>query len=204
MQSTLKNMVLVLFTITLVSSACVGLVNMITEAPIQQAKEQAVQQALQQVLPEFDSTERSEAEIMDMPVVIYVASKEDQKVGVAVETATKLGFGGIIRMMVGFDINGKVVNINVLEHSETPGLGSHMTDAENPLLGSFCDKCPGDMTLKVKKDGGDVDALTAATISSRAYTDAVQRAYAAYNSVAAKPEPVQVNTGATMIEIKEE
>jgi electron transport complex protein RnfG len=67
----------------------------------------------------------------------------------------------------------------VLEHSETPGLGSKMTGEGNPLFASFEGKNPSAMQLKVKKDGGEVDALTAATITSRAYIDAVERAFKA-------------------------
>ena len=75
------------------------------------------------------------------------------------------------------------MNIEVLEQAETPGLGTNMTVADNALLLSFRGKQAADVNMTVKKDGGDVDALTAATISSRAYADAVARAYAAFKSV---------------------
>lgn len=180
MKSSLKNMVLVLFAITLVCSACVGVVNMITEQPIADAKAKAEKEALCNVLPEFDDTEKSEHEIDGLNIAVYKASTAGKTIGYAVKTATKEGFGGVVRLMVGFDTEGRILNINVLEQSETPGLGTKMCDEGNPLLASFKDKKPAEMTLKVRKDGGDVDALTAATISSRAYTDAVACALAAY------------------------
>lgn len=77
--------------------------------------------------------------------------------------------------MAGFKPDGTIINITVLEHKETPGLGTKMT--EPSFKDQFVDKNPGNYELKVKKDGGPVDAITAATISSRAYCDAVQRAY---------------------------
>ena len=180
MKSTLKNMVSVLFAITLAASACVGAVNMITEEPIAAAKAKAVEDALREVLPEFDSTHVSVSEMDGLQIKTYTADAGSQRVGYAVETVTKEGFGGIVRLMVGFDTEGRILNINVLEQSETPGLGSKMCDEGNPLIKSFQNKKPAEMTLKVRKDGGDVDALTAATISSRAYTDAVARAVKAF------------------------
>lgn len=81
--------------------------------------------------------------------------------GYAVETMSKKGFGGAIRLMVGFDAAGRVLNVNVLEQTETPGLGTKMADEGNPLFASFEGRNPGEMKLAVKKDGGDVDALTA-------------------------------------------
>lgn len=195
MKSTLKNMVLVLFTITLVCSACVGVVNMITEQPIADAKAKADKTALENVLPAFDSATEAEYEIDGLAIKVYTATQADQTVGYAVKTATKEGFGGMVRLMVGFDCDGTILNINVLEQSETPGLGTKMCDECNPLLMSFKEKKPAEMTLKVRKDGGDVDALTAATISSRAYTDAVARALAAYDKATGKAS--DVSTGAT-------
>lgn len=191
MKSSLKNMVLVLFTITLVASAGVGAVNMITEDAIAEAKAKAVQDALKQVLPAFDETENTEQEIDGLKIKTYKALAAGETVGYAVETATKEGFGGMVKLMVGFDAEGRIFNINVLEQSETPGLGTKMCDEGNPLITSFKGRKPSEMTLKVRKDGGDVDALTAATISSRAYTDAVARAYKAFGNATDKKSTVK-------------
>ncbi len=190
MESTLKNMTAVLFGITLVASAGVGVVNRITEEPIAKAKEAATIAALNEVLPAFDATTTEALTIDELPITVYTATKGDEVAGYAVESMTKKGFGGIVRLMVGFTPAGEVINVNVLEQSETPGLGTKMTDEGNPLLTSvkgqlLADKQLVDGKLAVKKDGGDVDALTAATISSRAYVDAVNRAWTAYKNVSA-------------------
>ena len=189
MKSTLVNMTAVLFGITLVASAGVGVVNMITEEPIALAKEAATKAALTEVLPAFDTTEEQTLEIDQLPITVYTATKEGQVAGYAVQTMTKQGFNGVVRLMVGFTPEGEVVNVNVLEQSETPGLGTKMADEGNVLLGSIQgqkleNKKLVDGKLAVRKDGGDVDALTAATISSRAYVDAVNRAWMAYRKVA--------------------
>ena len=202
MESTLKNMVAVLFGITLVASAGVGVVNMITVEPIAQSKQAATTAALTEVLPPFDETTSEELTIDEVPITVYTATKGGVVAGYAVQSMSKLGFGGAVRMMVGFDPDGRVVNINVLEQTETPGLGTKMCDEGNPLLGSVKgqrleDKQLVDGKLAVRKDGGDVDALTAATISSRAYVDAVNRAWMAYKSVATGAPATDVASGAS-------
>ena len=121
---------------------------------------------------------------------------------VAVQSMTKQGFGGAVRLMEGFTPAGEVVNGNALEQTETPGLGTKMADEGNVLLRSVKgqkleDKKLVDGKLAVTMDGGDVDALTAATISSRAYVDAINRAWMAYKSVATGETPTDVASGAT-------
>ena len=196
MKSSLKNMVVVLFSITLIASLCVGLVNKITFEPIEKAKAENIQKALKNVLPEFDASEEKAMTVDELPVIVHTAKQGEQVVGYAVETMTTKGFSGVFRLMVGFRASGEVYNINVLEHSEIPGLGSKMGDEGNSLLVSFKDKNPANMKqpLAVVKDGGDVQALTAATISSRAYVDAVVRAY---NAVQQIKGGANVATGAT-------
>ncbi len=202
MKSTLFNMVAVLFSITLIASAGVGAVNMITVEPIAAAKEAATQAALGEVLPAFDATKTSDLVIDELPIVVYTATSGDEVVGYAVETMTKQGFSGVVKLMVGFLPDGTVNNVNVLQQAETPGLGTKMCDEGNPLLGSIQnqkleEKKLVDGKLAVTKDGGDVDALTAATISSRAYVDAVNRAWMAMKSVVGGTEPTDVASGAT-------
>ena len=200
MKSTLLNMTAVLFGITLVASAGVGVVNMITAEPIAQAKQAATKAALTEVLPPFDGTTSEELTIDEMPITVYTATKGGAVAGYAVQTMTKQGFSGVVRLMVGFTPEGEVVNVNVLEQSETPGLGTKMADEGNPLLMSVKgqkleEKKLVDGKLAVRKDGGDVDALTAATISSRAYVDAINRAWMAYRSVASGEAPSDVASG---------
>ena len=117
MKSTLVNMVAVLFTITLVASAGVGYVNMITVGPIAEAKAAATQSALRAVLPPFDRTETTELTLDELPVAVHTARSGEAVVGYAVETASKNGFSGMIRMVVGFDATGRVLNVNVLEQN---------------------------------------------------------------------------------------
>lgn len=198
MESSLKNMVLVLFTITFVASAAVGGVYTITKEPIAKAKVAAVENALKQVLPDFEATTSQTVEVNDMPIVAHTATVDGKAVGYAVESMSKNGFGGAIRLMVGFDTKGTILNINVLEQKETPGLGTKMAEENNPLLLSLKDKKGYEIKMTVRKDGGDIDALTAATISSRAYAEAVAIAYEAYEVACGwKKEADDVATGAT-------
>ena len=198
MESSLKNMVLVLFTITLLSSAAVGGVYMLTEEPIAQAKVAAVNNALKQVLPEYEATTSQDIEVNTLPIKVHTATVADKAVGYAVESISKNGFGGEVRLMVGFDTEGTILNINVLEQKETPGLGTKMADEGNVLLASLKDKNAAQINLTVKKDGGDIDALTAATISSRAYAEAVAVAYEAFKVACGwQTEAGDVATGAT-------
>lgn len=177
MKNSLLNMVLVLGSISLVASAGVGYVYKVTEEPIALAAEANKKAALGEVLPAFDAETASEAMLDEIPVTVHTATSGDQVVGYAVETATMKGFSGQFKLMVGFTSDGRVRAVKVLEHAETPGLGSKMTEAGNPLFASIDGRNPSEMNLAVKKDGGDVDALTAATITSRAYVDAVARAF---------------------------
>ena len=203
MKSTLFNMVAVLFTITLIASAGVGAVNMITEEPIAAAKQAATTAALANVLPAFDENSVSEQEIDGLPIKVYTATSGEAVVGYAVETLTKSGFGGSIRLMVGFLPDGNIYNVNVLEQAETPGLGSKMCDEGNALISSIKDKNAFTLEFKVKKDGGELDALTAATISSRAYYDAVARAKEAYLVASGKKQWADGVSGATTTENNE-
>ena len=197
MKSTLFNMVAVLFTITLIASAGVGAVNMITEEPIAAAKSAAEQEAVKNVLPEFDTVEATQ--IDSLAVVVNKATKGGEVVGYAIKCEAN-GFSGAVKLMVGFDTKGTILNVDVLEQKETPGLGTKMTikgdTIKNPLLKLNGKEAPK-TDLRVKKDGGDVDALTAATISSRAYTAAVAQAYSVFKVVASWTDKVEVYTGAS-------
>lgn len=197
MKSTLFNMVTVLFAVTLIASAGVGAVNMLTADAIAEAKALATTAAVKNVLPEFEKTENWEQMVGDIPVQIYKATSADAVVGYAVEAMSKSGFGGAIRVMVGFSTDGTILNVNVLEQKETPGLGTKMCDEGNVLLMSIKDKNPAQMQFSVKKDGGELDALTAATISSRAYYDAVKCAHNAFLLASGANVELDSETGAT-------
>ena len=203
MKSTLINMVAVLFSITLIASAGVGAVNMITVEPIAAAKAAATEAALGVVLPAFDKTESEELTIDEMPIVVYTATNAGETVGYAVETMTKSGFSGVVKLMVGFLPDGTINNVNVLQQAETPGLGTKRCDEGNPLVAGVKGK-EGTATFRVKKDGGEVDALTAATISSRAYLDAVNRACVAMMNVTGQEAPDGVSGATTVAENAEQ
>jgi len=178
-ESTFKNMALSLTLIALAASACLGFVYEITKMPIEVAVLNKKLEAIKQVVPEFNNNPNDESYKLPTgegdSLVVYPAKKDDVIVGYAVNTYTKNGFSGNISLMAGFKPDGTIINISVLEHKETPGLGTKMTEPE--FKNQFSDIKPGEFRLKVKKDGGDVDAITAATISSRAFCDAVQRGY---------------------------
>ena len=213
MQSSLKNMVLVLFTITAVSALLVGLVHNITKDVIAQTEEKAKNEAKFKVL----NTSESNAVVLadsvinkgtDYEVVVSIVEfKNDAtKMGYAVEapSITKSGYGGRIKLMVGFVEEGDnltISGVEVLSQNETPGLGANMTKPDNALLMSILAKDPAELNFKVKKDdyNGSFDSLTGSTISSRAYANAVETAYAGYLKAKGllNAEDVNTTSGAT-------
>jgi electron transport complex protein RnfG len=188
MQSTLKNMVLSLTLITLGASASLGFVYELTKEPIEMSLLNKKLEAIKQVVPAFTNNPNNDMFMVPTgegdSLEVYPAKKGDEVVGYAVRSYTNKGFSGYIGLMVGFKPDGTIYNINVLEQKETPGLGTKMVPEGTPDRPSFKDqfrgKDPAVFALKVKKDGGSVDAITAATISSRAFCDGVQRAYNAF------------------------
>lgn len=172
-------MVLTLLVITFISGGVLGYIYDLTKAPIAKAKLAKKVEAIKGVLPEFDNNPNEQVKTVAIDektaLEIYPATKDTKGVGTAVKTFSKNGFSGLVWLMVGFEPDGTIHNIEVLEHQETPGLGTKM--ATPKFKDQFKGKNPKDFKLQVKKDGGDVDAITAATISSRAFCDAVQRAY---------------------------
>ncbi len=200
MKSSLFNMVTVLLCITAVTSAAVGAVYYVTAEPIEIAKGQKKASALAQVLPPFDNAPAQQVDTVAVDggqALVYTATMAGEPVGYAVESAAA-GFAGDIRLMVGFDTQGAIRNIRVLEQGETPGLGAKVAEEGNPVEVSFVGKSPADLKMAVRKDGGDIDAITASTISSRAYVQAVSRAYAAYLEVSGgAAEEWDTSSGAT-------
>ncbi|MBN2237307.1 MAG: RnfABCDGE type electron transport complex subunit G [Bacteroidales bacterium] len=170
-------MVVVLFVVTIVAGFALGGVYNLTKEPIEIAKQAKLNDAIKAVLPDFDSMEEIEVTEANGTEILqfYVAKKDSVVIGTAVSTYTMKGFSGLIKLMVGFLPDGTINRISVLEQKETPGLGTKMTSPK--FKDQFLGVQPADFKLKVKKDKGDVDAITAATISSRAFCDAVQRAY---------------------------
>lgn len=197
MKSTITTMAVSLTLIAGCMGAALGLVHRLTAEPIAQAEAKARTDALEEVLPPVRGLEIGEAEQVQlpgdaMPVDVYRASLDGRLCGVAVETWTMDGFSGEIRVMVGFDASGRISGYKVLQSSETPGLGDK---AAEWFAGSGVDAATGataknsrsiigtSKPLKVSKDGGDIDGITAATITSRAFLGAVNRARQAFDAV---------------------
>lgn len=179
-KDTFMNMVISLFVITIISGFSLGYVNQLTEQPIKDAKVAKKTNAIKLVLPAFDNNPVEDvvlikAENVKDSVEVYPGFSNKEFVGAAVIGSSEKGFSGLVKLMIGFKASGEIQNIEVLEQKETPGLGTKMKDEK--FLQQFKDKNPSTYNLKVKKDGGEVDALTGATISTRAFTEATQMAY---------------------------
>jgi len=182
-ESTLGNMVVVLFAITLVAGLSLGYVNELTLEPKERARVAKKLKALNTVMPQFDNSPVNQVvkiqnDDLKDSIEIYPAFRESEFVGAGVAATSEKGYSGIVRLMVGFHSDGKIKNIVVLEQKETPGLGTKMKGEK--FLRQFRDKDPSTFDMKVEKDKGEVDALAGATISSRAFCEATQNAYEAY------------------------
>ena len=214
LESSLKNMLLSLTAIALIAAGLMASLYSVTSEPIQKSKEQKSVEAIKAVLPAFDKIENDTANGLN----IYKAYKADgQFIGAAVESMSKNGFGGEIKVMVGFDAQGNITEYSVLEQKETPGLGTKMatwfrpqTEKKKSLLetifhyevktaekqSSIIGKNPAVNKMTVSKDGGEIDAITASTISSRAFLESVRTAYNAY-AAANNQKQTDANSGAT-------
>jgi electron transport complex protein RnfG len=171
----------------------------LTKEPIEASKKAKQENAIKIVLPPFEKIAPVEtftiAELGDFKV-FRAYDNNDQFVGAAVESFSKNGFSGEISIMVGFDIDGNIVDYSVLNQKETPGLGTKMVDWFKTEKGnqSIKSKNPVKTNFTVSKDGGEIDAITAATISSRAFLEAVRSAYRIY---AESIQQMVVTIGAT-------
>lgn len=182
-KDTLLNMFIALFVICVVSGGVLGLVYNATKDPIAAAEAAKKTEAIKNVLPEFNELKETmvKSAMEDAEIPFYLAYDANNNfIGAAVETFTNKGFSGNISLMVGILANGTINNISVLQHAETPGLGSKMS--EPSFKDQFNNKNTTSFNFNVKKDGGDVDAITAATISSRAFCDAVNRALSTFEN----------------------
>ena len=179
-QSSLKNMVLCLTAVCLVCAALLGGVYALTYQPIQDAAQKALTESISQVLPE--GGQLSEVQYFDAEGIdeYYTLTEDNETVAYAVKSTTN-GFGGPLTLMVGVLPDGTVYNTSVLSHSETPGLGAKCTTDER-FISQWQGLTP-DNVLLVSKDGGDIDAITASTITSRAYTKAVKQAVDAVSAI---------------------
>ena len=199
LESTITNMVVVLVGVALITGSILAYVNHVTEKPIKLQAQKTLDDGIKAVMGGVeltvakDDTVKQVVSGKDVFFVIHEAVGMDGRpLGAAVESTTG-GFGGDFKILVGFDKAGKILGYTILQHAETPGLGAKadkwfQKDGKGCVIG----KNPNTDNLTVKKDGGSVDAITASTITSRAFLLAVNQAYKAYMSM-----PVDASTGAT-------
>ena len=172
LKSSLINMVVVLTLITIVAGAALAAVNYATSSQIEKIKAENLAKGIKQVMgvdqnADFQYTTEEAGD--------YTFYRSD--LGTAIQSTTN-GFGGALKVLVGFDNEGTVLGYTILEHAETPGLGAKASDwFQKGQKGDITGKNPGQANFTVSKDGGDIDAITASTITSRAFLLAVQNAY---------------------------
>lgn len=180
-------MVLVLVGVAVVIGAVLAWVNNITEKPIAEKAQQTLAAGIKEVMNSTDikvedpDTVKMEIQGKESIFTIHnVYATDGAYLGSAVESTT-MGFGGDLKVLVGFNAEGTILGYTILQASETPGLGAKadkwfQKDGKGNIIG----KSVANGELKVNKDGGDVDAITASTITSRAFLKAVNQAYSAY------------------------
>ena len=185
-------MVLVLTGVAVVMGGILAYVNHLTEGPIAEQKTKALADGIKSVMgvseitvSKTDTVRQNDAKGKELTFIIYEtqdAQKHD--VGAAVESTTG-GFGGDLKVLVGFNPDGKILGYTLLEHAETPGLGAKADKwFQKGEKGDIIGKDPKE-PLTVSKDGGQVDAITASTITSRSFLLAVNNAYNAYKATPA-------------------
>jgi electron transport complex protein RnfG len=180
MKETLR-LIITLSLICLISGALLAKVNDMTKDAIAAAKRAKKLDALENVLPAYDNEPDNASCVVTnngRAFTCYIARKDGKFAGTAIETSSSAGYGGDISLMLGINADGKTKAIYILKQTETPGLGANIVTPK--FKSNFEDKDIAKNNWSVKKDGGDVDQITAATISSRAVTGAVKDAIDAY------------------------
>ena len=172
-------LILVLFLITAIAAALLAAVNEVTYERIAQLAAEKLNAAMLEIQPEADSFLLREGAEYDTVSGVYLAQAGGETIGYCVET-TPNGFGGAMSVLVGIDLEGKVTGVKLVDHSETAGVG---TRAEDPaFLAQYVGRS-GSVSL-----GGaeGIDAVSGATITSKAVTRGVNAALAAAEQEAAK------------------
>jgi len=192
LESTLTNMVLVLTGVAVVMGGILAYVNHLTEAPIAQQKEKALADGIKTVMvcdnlvvAKTDEVSQTDAKGKEQVYTVYqIQDASGKDLGAAVESTTG-GFGGDLKVLVGFSPEGNILGYTLLEHAETPGLGAKADKwFQKGEKGDIIGKSPAE-PLTVSKDGGQVDAITASTITSRAFLLAVNNAYKVFKGTPA-------------------
>lgn len=182
-KSTLSNMVAVLAIIAVCSATAIGYVYTITKAPIEEAKSNKMLQAIEDMVGTFDNNPFDEKiEIAGTQVELYPIRKNGDITAVAIKSLSNEGFGGKIELIIGILMNGTITGYKVIEQNETPGLGTKVTQPQ--FSKQFVGKSAYTDNLDLRNAGGEIDAVTGATISSKAVVGAVKSAVSAYNKFA--------------------
>lgn len=181
-ESNFKNMLISLSVTCLICSAALAGVYAVTKEPIAQTEKARQAASIAKVLPEGGEISEARAcEVGGFPSECWFSTVDGRTVATAVKS-TVSGFGGPLTLMVGILPDGSVYNTVVLSHNETPGLGAKCA-TDSKFIDQFKGWSP-DRKLAVRKDGGDVDAITASTITSRAYVKAIDNALHAIAALA--------------------
>ena len=168
--------------VAFLAAACVGIIYHVTKKPIQEAQNKMIAESIKEVIPsEFDNDPFAEKITLKQGkerFTLYPARLEGYVTAIAMKSFSNKGYGGKLDVLVSFLLDGTIGNYKVIKHQETPGLGSKVNDEsfKKGIIG----KSPASETFKVKQDGGEIDAITGATITSRALIDAIQKAYHGY------------------------
>ena len=198
LKSTWYNMAGVLTGIALVAGAALASVNELTKDTIQQLKEKSEQDAIAQVLGGGD-VQVQQTDTVTYNDCNYIVMNAGEK-GVAIKAVDpqNASFGGGLTIMVGIDPNGVVLGYSILETHETPGLGAKANEwFQKGQKGDIIGRNLTEKELVVSKDGGDVDAITASTITSRAFLRAVNAANQAYHNTLVKEDNADGTSGAS-------
>ncbi|MBE6458215.1 MAG: RnfABCDGE type electron transport complex subunit G [Alphaproteobacteria bacterium] len=184
-KSTFWNMILTLTIISLTAAFILSFVEQLTEKPIKEAKNAHELDAIASVVQKFNNNPFAEKLTINVPgqkngLELYPARLDGNINSFAIKTYSNNGFAGRIELIVGFLMDGTINNFVVTRSLETPGLGSKVNDEK--FKSQFRGFNPNRQILKVRQDGGEIDAVTAATISSRAVTNAIQKAVDAYHN----------------------
>ncbi|UKK49297.1 RnfABCDGE type electron transport complex subunit G [Prevotella sp. E9-3] len=189
LESTLLNMTLVLTGVAVITGGILAYVNNLTSGPIKAQKEKALADGIMTVMEsddviveKTDTIRQKDDKGKETTYIIYKANDSNgNNLGAAVESTTG-GFGGDLKVLVGFNPEGTILGYTILEHAETPGLGAKADKwFQKGEKGDIIGKNPSE-PLSVSKDGGQIDAITASTITSRAFLKAVNNAYLAYKT----------------------
>ena len=207
-ETTILQLIISLTGITIVAALALSGVYLVTKNPIEKIKIEKNNAAKIAVLPGFDADEGTLTDFKVLPegltdsLTVTLAFVNNELFGAAVATYTNMAFSGRFDIMVGFDKEGNILNTELLKHNETPGLGDRIDKKKGGFSLQFAGKNPNLNNLTVKKDGGEVDAITAATISSRAFCNAVKNAYQGFQIALKNVE--NLNNNDTLITEKEE